>query len=292
MDVVVTGAIVTSYAAGKNISTQDLVVRGGKIKTRVHIKGDGPPLIFFHGLLGLHWGGYLESLAERFTVYAPEYPGTTPGSPQVVYDIWDVLDLVLFYDDIVSALDIESAVVVGESLGGMVALEYTAAFPQKVSKLVVAAPYGLWREDLPIENYARYGFAELPQLFSSRPDDPEVREFFPFSKDGEEYLDAATNFTWTLGVATKFLWPIPERGLSRRIHRVTVPVQLIWGTADRLIPSAYAELFGQLLADSALELVEGAGHTTLLDAADVVAKASLSFLEEADSAGARRPALS
>jgi pimeloyl-ACP methyl ester carboxylesterase len=261
-----------------DVTIQDLTIRSGQLKTRVQVKGDGPPLLYFHGLLGLHWGSYLESLARYYTVYAPEYPGTTPGSPQVVYDIWDVLDLVLFYDDIVSALGVASAVVVGESLGGMVALDYTAAFPQKVSKLIVAAPYGLWHEDLPIENYARYALDQLPQLFSARPDDPEVRGYFPFSKQGDEYLDAATAFTWTLGVATKFLWPIPERGLVRRIHRVTVPVQLIWGTADRVIPVGYAKLFQDLLGNSSLELVDGAGHAVLLDAAESVAKTSLTFL--------------
>ena len=266
-------------------TTKELTVRGGKIKTRVHVKGDGPPLLFFHGLLGLHWGSYLDALAEHYTVYAPEYPGTTPGSPQVIHEIWDVLDLVLFYDDIVSALGIESAVVVGESLGGMVALDYAAAFPQKVHKVVVAAPFGLWREDLPIENYARHGFAELPQLLSARPDDPQVREYFPFSKEGDAYLDAATNFTWTLGVATKFLWPIPERGLVRRIHRVTQPVRVLWGSADRLIPSEYAGLLAELLPAASVEVVEGAGHTVLLDAADYLAANTLEFLDIEVAAG-------
>jgi pimeloyl-ACP methyl ester carboxylesterase len=277
---------VSTETVHNSVTTRDLVVRGGKINTRVHVKGDGPPLLYFHGLLGLNWGRYLDSLTEHFTIYAPEYPGTTPGSPQVVYDIWDILDLVLFYDDVVTALEIDSAVVVGESLGGMIALDYTAAFPKKVSKLVVAAPYGLWREDLPIDNYARYAFDELPQLFSSRPDDPKVCEYFPFSKAGEEYLDAATTFTWNLGVATKFLWPIPERGLSRRIHRVTVAVQLIWGTADRVIPSAYAALFQERLAHSSVELVEGAGHTVLLDADESLSKTSLAFLHSEVGAAA------
>jgi pimeloyl-ACP methyl ester carboxylesterase len=269
---------VTTGAELRPATTSELTVRGGKIKTRVHVKGDGPPLLFFHGLLGLHWGSYLDALAERYTVYAPEYPGTTPGSPHVIYEIWDILDLVLYYDDIVAALGIESAVVVGESLGGMVALDYAAAFPLKVQKVVVAAPYGLWREDLPIENYGRHAFGELPQLLSARPDDPQVREYFPFSKDGDAYLDAATSFTWTLGVATKFLWPIPERGLVRRIHRVVQPVHIIWGSADQLIPSGYAALFAELLPAASVELVDGAGHTVLLDAADRLAASTREFL--------------
>jgi pimeloyl-ACP methyl ester carboxylesterase len=275
----------STEAAPESVRIDELTVRGGKIKTRVHVKGDGPPALFFHGLLGLHWGRYLDALAERYTVYAPEYPGTTPGSPQVVHDVWDILDLVLFYDDVVTALGVESALIIGESLGGMVALEYAAAFPQKVSQVVVAAPYGLWREDLPIDNYARHSFEELPALLSARPDDAEVRECFPFSKTGDAYLDAATSFTWTLGVATKFLWPIPERGMVRRIHRVTAPVQVIWGSADRLIPSDYAELFATLLSSATVEVVEGAGHTVLLDAAESLIARTADFLGMPVAAG-------
>jgi pimeloyl-ACP methyl ester carboxylesterase len=271
---------VSASPASRSVTTKELAVRGGKIGTRIHIKGDGPPLIFFHGLLGLHWGSYLDELAEHYTVFAPEYPGTTPGHPSAVYQIWDLLDLVLFYDEVVSALEIESAVMVGESFGGMIALDYSAVYPQKISKLIVAAPYGLWQEDLPIENYAKHGFGELPQIFSARPEDPEVREYFPFSKDGDAYLDAATSFTWTLGVATKFLWPIPERGLTRRIHRITVPVQVVWGALDLVIPSGYADLFAELLPNARVNIVEGAGHTVLLDAASAVAKTSLTFLSE------------
>lgn len=265
-------------AAGHGITIRDLVVRGGQINTRVQVKGSGPPLLFLHGLLGLHWGSYLNTLAEHFTVYALEYPGTTPGHSQVVYQIWDVLDLLLFYDDVVSELGIDRAVVVGESLGGMIALEYAAVFPGRVEKVVCAAPYGLWREELPIENYGRHAIEELPPVFSARPGDPEVQACFPFGKSGEEYVEAAVNLTWSLGVATKFLWPIPERGLARRVHRVAAPVHLIWGSADDMIPNAYAAEFAALLANSSHEVIDGVGHTVFLDAPDVAAKATLTFL--------------
>src|SRR5579885_2892577 len=55
-----------------------------QVRARVHIAGSGPPLVFFHGAFGLRWDPFLDALAERCTVYAPEHPGTTPGEPDAV----------------------------------------------------------------------------------------------------------------------------------------------------------------------------------------------------------------
>ena len=47
----------------------------------MHTAGSGDPVVFLHGAGGLEWDAFLDGLAERFTVYAPEHPGTTPGDP-------------------------------------------------------------------------------------------------------------------------------------------------------------------------------------------------------------------
>lgn len=260
------------------VTISDLTVRGGRLHTRVHIKGDGPPLLYFHGLLGIQWGSYLSALAKRYTIYAPEYPGTTPGYHQDVYAIHDMLDLAVFYDDVVTALGITSATVLGESVGGMIALEYAALHPDKVEKLICAAPYGLWRAELPIGNYGEHAIEHLPPILSSHPELPEVASRFPFGDVGERYTERAVALTWNLGVVTKFLWPIPERGLDRRIHRVTMPVQLLWGSADRLIPSGYAGEFKARLADASVVVIDGAGHTVLYDASETALDATLEFV--------------
>jgi pimeloyl-ACP methyl ester carboxylesterase len=269
----------TDQPTDDGVTVRDLTVRGGRLHTRVHVKGDGPPLLYLHGLLGINWGTYLNALTERFTVFAPEYPGTTPGYHQDVYAIHDMLDLSVFYDDIVSALGIESAVVVGESVGAMIALEYASLFPAKVEQLVCAAPYGLWRAELPIGNYGEHAIEHLPPVLSADPESPEVASCFPFGEqDRERFTDRAVALTWNLGVATKFLWPIPERGLERRIHRVAAPVQLVWGSADRIVPSGYAAEFKARLADASVDVIDGAGHTVLYDAADVAVAATLEFI--------------
>ena len=59
---------------------------------------------------------------------------------------------------------------------------------------------------------------------------------------------ARVRLMWALGATGKFLWPIPDKGLKKRIHRVTAPTLLVWGKEDRLVPPVYADEFTRRLA--------------------------------------------
>ena len=63
-----------------------------------------------------------------------------------------------------------------------------------------------------------------------------------------------------LGCTGKFVWPIPEKGLHKRLHRVTAPTLIVWGEEDALVPAAYAKEFGMAMAGSRVEIVPDAGH--------------------------------
>jgi pimeloyl-ACP methyl ester carboxylesterase len=76
-----------------------------------------------------------------------------------------------------------------------------------------------------------------------------------------------------------FIWPIPEKGLHRRIHRITAPTLLVWGAQDKLVSPVYAEEFTSRLRDSRLELVDGAGHLPPLEQPAVVRDHVLGFLD-------------
>ena len=73
-------------------TTQDVKAWNDRITTRVHRAGSGDPVVFLHGAAGLEWDAFLDGLAERFTVYAPEHPGTTLGDPDGIRsldDLWE-----------------------------------------------------------------------------------------------------------------------------------------------------------------------------------------------------------
>jgi pimeloyl-ACP methyl ester carboxylesterase len=76
----------------------------------------------------------------------------------------------------------------------------------------------------------------------------------------------------------KFVWPIPDKGLKKRIHRIAAPTLLVWGKQDRLVPPVYAEAFASRIANARVELVDRAGHIPQLEQFAQVSEAIQAFL--------------
>jgi pimeloyl-ACP methyl ester carboxylesterase len=221
-------------------------------------------VLFFHGPWGLTWGPFLDALARTFTVYAPEHPGTTPDQPDTVHQIDSVWDLALCYDELLEALGLPEVMVVGHSFGGMVGCEVAAIRPARVRRLVLIDPIGLWRDSAPVINWMLLASSDLP---------------FSIPQDPEEAALVRTRLTWAMGATGKFMWPIPDKGLKKRIHRLeATPTLLVWGQEDRLVPLAYAEEFSRRLPRARIEIVKGAGHAPHLEEPEAVAELVQSFL--------------
>src|SRR5687768_8174907 len=103
-----------------------IAVWQGRVPLGVQVEGEGPPVVFFDGPWGLAWDAFLESLAKRFTVYAVEHPGTTPGEPETIQQVDTLWDLVLCYDELLEQLGLAEVALVGHSFGAMVACEIAA----------------------------------------------------------------------------------------------------------------------------------------------------------------------
>jgi pimeloyl-ACP methyl ester carboxylesterase len=73
-----------------------------------------------------------------------------------------------------------------------------------------------------------------------------------------------------MGVAAKFWWPIPDRGLKKRIHRITAPSLVIWGAQDGIISPEYAHDFARLIKNGRAEVLDNAAHVPQLERYDVV----------------------
>lgn len=99
----------------------------------------------------------------------------------------------------------------------------------------------------------------------------------------ELFVNLTRKLPSPLPVAAKLLWPLPDRGLRRRIHRLTSPTLILWGEQDRLMPPAYGEAFRDKIRGARLQLIPGAGHLADLEQPEAVATAILEFLEKADA---------
>ena len=260
------------------VSERETTVWQDKVQSRALVAGDGPPLVFFHGAMGLTWDPFLDALAESFTVYAPEHPGTTPGLPDSIKPIDNLWDLVLSYYEVFDELGLESPAVVGHSFGGMVAAEVAATNPSRVSRLALIDPVGLWRDDTPVKNWMATAPQDLGPLLFADPTGPAAQMMATPPPDPETGIQMALRTTWSLACTGKFVWPIPDKGLKKRLHRITAPTLILWGEQDGLVPAVYASEFEHAIPDARVELIAGAGHVPQMEQLEQTATAVKGFL--------------
>ena len=235
--------------------------------------GAGPALVYLHGAGGVTADDpLLADLARTHTVYAPLIPGY--GDSEECPEIRDMLDFTLHTWDVVAVLGLTDPVLVGHSMGGMIAAEMAAIQPNDLSRLALICPAGLWDDDHPIADlFATLPF-EMPALL------------FHDAVAGAALLTAGRNVTdpnflqtylvnnaRQLGMAGRILFPIPERGLQQRMYRIKARTVVIWGDSDRLIPPTYAHGFKKGIAGAELVSIPEAGHMVTLEKPTVVAEA-------------------
>ena len=118
-------------------------------RCRVLEGGSGAPLLFLHGAGGLlRENPFLDGLAQRYHVFAPEWPGYGESTGEELLE--DMLDFTLHGWDLVEALGLRQPHLVGHSMGGMIAAEMACVSPHDVGKLVLVSAAGLWMDDHPI----------------------------------------------------------------------------------------------------------------------------------------------
>src|SRR5262245_13743471 len=252
-------------------------IRNGLFQTFVRSEGEGDPLLFLHGANGLHgWPLFLESLARSFRVIAPDHPGF--GRSEGLEHLDDVVDLALYYTEFIDAMGLEQPYLVGHSLGGMIAAEVASIAPDLASRLVLIAPVGLWLDDHPVMDFFAATREELATAIFHDVDSAIAEEMMAMPSDPEEQLEAMLERTKNLSAAGKFLWPIPDKGLKKRIHRIVAPTLLLWGVSDRLVPPAYGEAFLKRIDKARLILFKDASHMLPFEKADEFVEVVTNFL--------------
>ena len=260
------------------IREQTLSVWQNRVRMRVLSEGAGPPLVYYHGPWGLTWDLFLTELAKRFTVYAPEHPGTTPSAHDDIYHLDNLWDLVLCHEELLTGLKLDEVVMAGHSFGGMVACEMAAAYPRRVKRLALIAPLGFWRESEPVKNWMMVNPADLPGLVFRDAAGEGAKQLTGPAEPPDAAAAARVKLMWAMGTTGKFLWPIPDKGLKKRIHRVTAPTLLVWGKDDRIVPPVYADEFIQRIPGARLQTVADAGHAPQAEQPAAVARMVGEFL--------------
>ena len=242
----------------------ELTVRVGDAEALVAKEGQGPPIVYLHGAFGYQrWQPFLDRLARRFTVYAPVHPGFSETNG--IESIDDVLDLALYHFDLLDALGLESPHLVGHFFGAMIVAEMTALCPHRVDKLVLASPAGLWLDESPGVDYFATPALELRSVLFNDPESEVARETFPEPENEEQRDRLSVERARSLSTMAKFLWPIPDKGLNERLHRIKATALIVVADNDRIVPAAYGDVVARRVPDSRLHVIGDAGHLYILE---------------------------
>ncbi len=241
--------------------------------------GSGPSVLFLHGAGGRPaWLPFFERLGQKYDVLAPEHPCF--GKSDNPAWIRNVPDLAMYYLDVLDSAYQKPVHLIGHSLGGWVAAEVAARNCSRLASLTLLAPAGIrikgvppgdnfiWAPDEAARNrFHDQSFAE--KIINAPP---------PTDEQVDEQLQnqlAAVKFGW------EPRWFNPD--LEKWLHRISVPTHVLWGSDDKILPSAYARLWGERVRGAQVTMIEACGHLPQVDKADAVADKVLAFLDRVRS---------
>ena len=203
-------------------------------------------------------------------VVVPSVPGFdgVPGfQPRDEY-----LDWLTTYWDSIDATGVAPCPVVGASVGGMFAAELAALRPEIVTGIALLAPFGIADAAHPGFNiYGTPGGERMAHLFAKGVPDAFANRFAHL---GAQEAPVASYLSDV--AAANILWPLGDRGTSKRLHRITVPRLTLWGDLDEVNPVTNAAAWG------GAQVISGAGHLLEWDAPEQVSSALLDFLNSLD----------
>jgi pimeloyl-ACP methyl ester carboxylesterase len=255
-----------------------LKLKSSAARIQVIEAGKGGDLLFLHGAGGhMPNDPLIATLATKYRVVAPLLPGY--GQSTGEDDLRDMLDVTLHALDVLEALKLRRPIVVGHSMGGMIAAEMAALAHTEVEKLCLLAPAGLWLDEHPIADiFAKLPY-ELPALLFHDAD--AGRQLMTAGGGDMGDIEFLKQFlvmnARRLGMAGKLLFPIPDRGLLPRLRRITARTLIVWGREDVLVPPVYGEAFKKAISKSRLIRIAKAGHAVGQEKPAAVLKAIQDF---------------
>ncbi len=221
--------------------------------------GSGPPLVLIHGLSGSvqWWRRNLPALAQHFTVYAVELTGFASNRGRPLAMDASAAGLASFMD----ALGLECAHVVGHSMGGQISLHLAARHPQKVVRLVLAAPSGTLRGGL-----VEMGFRLARATRYAAPD------FAP-----TVFRDAIRAGPLNLLRAARTLL---KDDVEQLLDLIQAPALVVAGERDLLVPPELCKVLAAGIKHARYVELPRAGHNLMWDQADAFNETVLAFLLE------------
>ena len=256
--------------------------------------GEGPVILWIHGL-GASWQSWLENmpeLARDHRVVAMDMPGfgyseMPDGEISIeYYGRWT--------RHLMDVLEIESAAVVGNSMGGFVGAELALRAPERVQRLALVSPAIFWqnrRRAQPLVQLARYSDAIVARALVRATDDIANRRrlrLWALATAGFRYPQAISDeLAHEMVLSARrtdgflpALEALADYPLEEELPQIACPTLIVWGTADQLVSVRDAERLHELIPGSRREVFERTGHVAMLERPERFNRLLRDFLAE------------
>lgn len=239
--------------------------------------GSGPDLLLLHGVACDHhtWDRVIAPLAKNYTVIAPDLLGHGQSAkPRGDYSLGGYANAMR---DLLAILGVERATIVGHSLGGGIAMQFAYQFPELTERLILVAPGGIGREVSPVIRVATTpGFRQLMGVLTL----PGVRHVnrtglrlahaarLPGTRDVDEIAtiyDSLADPGARAAVQQVLRGVVDRHGqfvtmADRAYLTEAMPISVVWGAQDPIIPAAHAKVAQRLAPGARVEIIEDSGH--------------------------------
>lgn len=252
-------------------------VRVGAHKIHYLAVGHGPPLVLIHGL-GMSapdLSPLFSALARTHRVYAIDLLGSghSDWPRDSMYSMKEQADVVRGFMD---ALSLRNPDVLGVSMGGWVALELAAEHPSRVRRLILVSSAGFeFETDIHEEFFVPQNVAGMRYLFTRVSDRAGKLPDFIL----RDFLRVAGDNDWVVRRATRTMLERREL-MDGRVRTIRMPVLLVWGTNDRIIPFSVAAKMQREMPQARLVRLEHCGHLAIVECRDVALPAIEAFLRQ------------
>ena len=220
-------------------------------------KREGDTILLLHGLFGAlsNWETVINRFEQKYRVVIPLLP---------VYDLpireSTIEGLVTYVEKYVNLLDFKKLTLIGNSLGGHIALVYTLKHPERVSRLILTGSSGLFENSLGGSYVKRGNYEYIKERIEYTFYSPNVVS----SKYIDEIFQVTLNIHKALKV-TSIAKSAQRNNLINDLHKIKAQTLLIWGLNDTITPPYVAHTFNKLIKNSTLRFIDKCCHAPMME---------------------------
>jgi pimeloyl-ACP methyl ester carboxylesterase len=232
---------------------------------KVHLRraGKGDPLLFLHGASGAPVIlPFMEKLAERFDVLVPEHPGY--GQSDEPEWLENIHDMAYFYLDFLQQLNLKNVTLVGSSMGGWMAMEIAVRSTVRLKSVILVSPAGLAAPGV-----------QPADIFLMAPEDVVRGLFFDQKLANQRLAMPVTPEAIEAGLknrhtTARLAWEprLHDPFLPKWLHRIDVPVKIIWGRQDQILPVGFVDFYKKMFPKAEVTVFDNCGHLPHVEAMD------------------------